>query len=51
MQKEILHSIALNIIQELAPMDLFHIPTQNSQRKAVISCSIQVRLSGLQAPE
>lgn len=51
MQKEILCSTALKIIQELAPMDLFHIPTHNSQRKAVISFSIQVRLPGLQAPE
>lgn len=31
-------------------MDAFHIPTQNSQRKAVISCSIQVRLPRLQTP-
>lgn len=51
MQKEILFSVALNIIQELAPMNLFHIPIQNSPRKAIISCSIQVRLPGLQAPE
>lgn len=51
MQKEILFSIALNIIQELAPMNLFHILIHKSLRKTVISCSIQVRLPGLQAPE
>lgn len=49
MQKETLFSMALKILQELAPMYLFHIPAQNSQRKAVISGSVQVRLPRLQA--
>lgn len=49
MQTEILFSVALNITQEPAPMNLFHIPTQSSLWKAVISCSTQVRLPSLQA--
>lgn len=47
MQKEILFFIALNMIQKLAPMNLFHMPIWNSLRKVVISCSIQVRLPSL----
>lgn len=46
MQKKILCSIALNIIQERASVNFFPIPMQNSLRKAVFLCSVQV-----QAPE
>lgn len=49
MQKEIIFSTVLNIAQELAPMNFFNIPTQNSE-KSCLSCSVQVRRAGLQAP-